>query len=134
MTLSGIRRTAAAGLVLCLAAVTSREQLTRPRRPAGALDPLPLIVERYEQLQVDLPSRGVVCYLSDVDPRTEQGSAAYYLAEYSLAPLVLRIGTDYEATVGSFADPGKAPSLLERNGLEATRQYDAGLMLLRRKR
>ncbi len=111
MTLSGIRRTAAAGLVLCLAAVTSREQLTRPRRPAGALDPLPLIVERYEQ-----------------------GSAAYYLAEYSLAPLVLRIGTDCEATVGSFADPGKAPSLLERNGLEATRQYDAGLMLLRRKR
>jgi hypothetical protein len=128
------RGLAAAALVLGLAAVTSWQQFARATRPPGETDSLSLAADRFEELKDSLPAHGVVCYLSDMDIKEQTGSGFYYLAAYSLAPVVLRAGTDCDTVVGNFADPAAAPAIIERNGLQVLRRYYAGLLLLQRKR
>jgi hypothetical protein len=91
-------------------------------------------VNRFEELKDSLPASGVICYLSDIDPRRQNGQRLWYLAEYSLAPLVLRAGADCEQVVGMFSDRATAADLIRSSGLEIERRYDANLILLRRKR
>jgi hypothetical protein len=96
-------------------------------------DPFTLGEDTFEEIKDSLPPHGVVGYLSDLDPHHGEGSAAWYLAEYSLAPIVLDPRMDRDTVVGIFTNPTAAADLIGRNGLEIVRRYDAGLMLLRRK-
>jgi hypothetical protein len=89
--------------------------------------------DRFEEIKNQLPDHGTVGYLSDVNPPKQLGAELLYLAEYSLAPLVLEPGTDRGLVLGNFADPSAAADLVERSGLEIVRRYDAGVLLLRRK-
>jgi len=129
-----LRGLAAAGLVLCLSLAGSWAEVARRRGvPADALL-FSLLIQRYESLEIALPSHREVCYISDLDPGTQQGQLFYYLAEYSLAPRVVRAGTDCEITIGSFAQAAAAPAIIEQKGLRIVRRYDAGLMLLEHRR
>jgi hypothetical protein len=128
------RRLGGAVLVWCLAAAASRGQFTVVKGLFRGPDAVSLTVDRFEELKDSLPASGVICYLSDIDPSQRNGQRLWYLAEYSLAPLVLRTGIDCEQVVGMFSDRATAADLIRSSGLEIERRYDANLVLLRRKR
>jgi hypothetical protein len=132
-TWQATRGLAAAAMMLCLAAFASWKQFARTTHSRGEPDAMSLTADRFEELKDNLPAHGVVCYLSDMDFEDQTGSGSFYLAAYSLAPVVLRAGTDCETVVGNFADPAAAPTIIEKNGLQVLRRYYPGLMLLQRK-
>jgi hypothetical protein len=122
-------------LATCLTVGSSFTQISHAILNFRQTDLLTLFpVDRFDALKIGLPDHGVVCYLTDMDLTTQSGQAVWYLAEYSVAPVVLRLGVDCGSVVGIFEHPSAAAAIVERNGLQIVRVYDAGLMMLRTKR
>jgi hypothetical protein len=120
---------------LCLTVGSSFAQISHAILNFRQTDLLTLFsVDRFDALKTGLPDHGVVCYLTDMDLTTRSGQAVWYLAEYSVAPVVLRPGADCGSVVGTFEHPSSAAAIVERNGLQVVRVYDAGLMMLQTKR
>lgn len=83
---------------------------------------------RFDGIRPLLPKRGEVGYLSDRMEVNEQ----YYLAQYTLAPLTLKLSPDRDIVVGNFFDPRVGPALARQHGLVVVRDFGKGLLLLRR--
>ncbi len=83
---------------------------------------------RFRVLKASLPHRGVVGYLSD---RADVG--AYYLAQYSLVPLIVDRSVDHEWVVGNFFDARRARAHVADANLVVVEDFGAGLLLLRRR-
>ena len=130
--------TAGTALLLCLSAASSwtllKGAILRLNRP----NTQSLLIDRFEELKADLPAYGTVGFLSDLpasaaDMQDSGRAVIWFLAEYSLAPIVLKPGADTEMVVACFDDPAKSAAIIASSGLEIVRRYDAGLLLLRRK-
>jgi len=101
------------------------------------------------------PKHGEIGYIGDVDPASVNGSAARFLAQYALAPLVFVPAPPFptgqldpalrgswqprpsptanpEWFAGNFDVPGNAAGIARREELVIVRDFGAGVMLLRR--
>ncbi len=117
-------------LLLCLALASCYVQLRRALRPVPDADPVSLAIAPFEDLKPDLPARGEVCYFSDVASQ-QPGDALLFLAQYSLAPLLVKSGADCDLVIGNFANPASALALTQQRGLRI-RRSQGGLTLLQR--
>jgi hypothetical protein len=113
---------------------------TRPI-PVSQMDTVTYNETRFVALKRALPTHGVVGYISDLDLSNDEGTAAWYLAQYSLAPLQVYFlpnrtpGTTspiFDVAVGNFQNSNLAAALAARNGFVVERDFGAGAMLLSR--
>lgn len=89
-----------------------------------------LYLNRFSAIKSSLPERGVVCYLPSPDS-SFQAKKGYFLAQYALAPLVLRADADCEPLIGNFPE-GATPALLNQQHLVVVHDFGDGLLVLRR--
>jgi hypothetical protein len=123
------------GLLLVVAASASWVQIEKPAPwAAGRNEPdwVTSNEHRFDELKKSLPPSGVVGYLSDLDLGGNEGSAAWYTAEYSLVPLRLSPECDCESVIGNFTDSSVAPVVAKSRGLAIVRDFGRGVVLLRR--
>jgi hypothetical protein len=118
-------------LLLFLAAAGTYMEFRLGMQPIPAADPVAIAAEHFRKLRDSLPPHGEACYLTDTDLQSVSFSS-FYLAEYSIAPIVLKLGADCEIVIGDFVNPTEAPGIIKQNGLQVVRRFDAGLMLLKR--
>jgi len=75
-------------------------------RAAGGLDPVTHYDLRYQPLRAQLPPRGLVGYVSDKQVAGRftslEGMQEYFMTQYSLAPVIVVVGTDHDLVVGNF--------------------------------
>jgi len=121
------RQLCAAALVVCLVCLASWKEFLGPAPP----DTISPIIDQYEELKSSLPSHGVVCYFTDSDVMKNQ-AALWFLAEYTLVPLVVRVGSDCEWAIGAFENSLNVDRL-DSIGFRIERAYGPQLLLLRRK-
>ncbi|HEX7960833.1 MAG TPA: hypothetical protein VF493_13000 [Terriglobales bacterium] len=107
-----IRAGAALVLLLLLALLSSRDLLRiTSHGQAGGAEAVTYI-QRFDAVRKLLPARGVICYLPDphIEPNTTKD---YFLAQYALAPLVLRTSSGCDlliANYGTDSRQGIAPA------------------------
>jgi hypothetical protein len=87
--------------------------------------------KRFRNLREALPARGVVGYLSDTTEGLE-GSRAYYLTQYYLAPVVVARDPAHEPVIANFASPAVVGAAAVAEDLTVARDFGNGLALLRR--
>jgi hypothetical protein len=141
MTLPGTRTRLALLLVLLYAGASAVQWLQRGAEwPAhSSPDEISTYERRFTELRAMLPARGVVGYLDQPDPAgatpREANAAAllhfrrYLLAQYTLAPVLLKESTEPELVIGNF-EPGAA--LPAPTGLRVDKDFGDGLVLFRR--
>jgi hypothetical protein len=92
-----------AGLILLLliALLSSRELLRLTSHGQAGGSEAVAYIQRFDAIKKILPERGVICYAPD--PRIEvDTNKDYFLAQYALAPLVLRTNRDCDLLVANF--------------------------------
>lgn len=82
--------------------------------------------QRFASLRKQLPTRGVVGYFGESG---NSGTEDYYLAQYSLAPLVVERSLNHPLIIGSFPD---APTEIPPN-LQLISEFGNGVILLANK-
>lgn len=117
---------------MCLLAgslLSSGEWLKLGRAPESA-DGDNLYLNRFSGIKSSLPERGVVCYVPSPDS-SFQAKKGYFLAQYALAPLVLRADAGCEPLIGNFPE-GATSALLNQQHLMVVHDFGDGLLLMRR--
>ena len=89
-------------------------------------------LERFLTLRQVLPKRGVVGYISD--DTTDEGISTprKYLAQYSLAPVILARSLDRSLVVGNFRNRPSDLELYRKMGLIPLRDFGNGVVLFTR--
>jgi hypothetical protein len=128
-----VRRTRLAASLLALVAVFLSGQLLVYSIGRWATSSHVDAVSRHEarlrSLRAVLPARGEVGYVaSGADP-----VGRLYLAQYALAPVVLRPGAERELVVVDADDAMPAARLAASGRFDVVRDFGAGLVLLRRR-
>ena len=120
----------AAALSLLVVGLLSSEQLLRLARQPYVVDGDNLYLIRFEGVKGALPQRGVVCYMPSPDGSFE-AKKHYFLAQYALAPLVLRATPDCDPVLADFP-AGPAPDSILGRQFVVLKDFGNGVMLLRR--
>jgi hypothetical protein len=96
-----IRARAALVLLLLIALLSSRDllRITSHGQAGGA--EAGAYIHRFDAARKLLPPRGVICYLPDphIEPNTTKD---YFLAQYALAPLVLRTSSGCDLLIANY--------------------------------
>lgn len=75
-------------------------------RAIGEADPVALGERRFAAIKRDLPKTGVVGYVTDISSdrvlSDTDTSAEYYIAQYTLSPLILDNSADHPIVIGNF--------------------------------
>jgi hypothetical protein len=82
--------------------------------------------QRFTALRTQLPARGVIGYVGESGNR---GTEDYYLAQYTLAPLVIERSPNHPLVIASFPD---SPPVLAQN-LKLVRDFGNGVLLVSNK-
>ena len=119
-------------LLISIALLSSRELLRLTSHGQAGGSEAVAYIRRFDAIKKVLPARGVICYAPD--PRVEINSNKdYFLAQYALAPLVLRLGKDCDLLVANFPDGSQAARLSD-TGLVLVKDYPDGVALYRKTR
>jgi hypothetical protein len=87
--------------------------------------------QRFRALRAVLPARGTVGYLTDMGP-WRQNQEPYYLAQYSLAPVVVAPDPNHELVVANCTSSHAVGEIAAANGFMVERDLGNGVALLRR--
>ena len=120
-----------AGLILLLliALLSSRELLRITSHGQAGGSEAVTYLRRFDEVKKILPARGVICYTHPhIDPSANKN---YFLAQYALAPLVLRTSRDCDLLVADFPGVFSTTKLEDRDYLPV-RDFGNGVALLRR--
>jgi hypothetical protein len=128
MKLRSSLRIAAALCVLGVSLVSGFELFKLVRNPL-APDQDALYIARFDGIKKALPTRGVVCYVTTSDD-SFAAKKNYFLAQYALAPLVLRTAADCDPLIGDF--PASSIPPLDSRRFVVLRNFGNGLTLLGR--
>lgn len=88
--------------------------------------------ERFEQVRSVVPEKAQLGYLTDLEPGSVAGSAAFNGAQYILAPRLLKQDTSPELALGNFARPADFAALGRGHGLGVERDFGNGVVLFRK--
>ena len=101
------------------------------RQETDRSDLITLDSQRFEGLRAILGPRGLVGYLDDTGGRP--GSPrAYYLTQYSLAPVVVAADAAHELVVANFSTASSIHAVAAANGLTVVHDFNNGVALLKR--
>jgi len=115
--------------VLAVSLLSSKNLFLIARQPLPA-DGDTLYLHRFDALKGALPRRGVVCYAPSPEISFET-KKHYFLAQYAVAPVVLRTGKDCDLLISDF--PGGPPQAVSTDGgWTVSRDFGNGLLLLER--
>jgi hypothetical protein len=134
-----LRILAGVGLVALLALAASLEfyrTTTISNRSSGDPYEVETQVRRLREAAAVLPRDAVVGYVSDVPFDQVRGSAAFFGAQYALAPRVLvelpaRESTDW--VLGNFSKPADIAAVAQHHQLKLERDLGRGVIIFRRK-
>jgi hypothetical protein len=126
------------GLVAVLSLAASLEYYqttTLSDRSSGDPYAVETQVQRLREAAALIPRGVVVGYVSDVPFDQVRGSAAFFGAQYALAPRLLvelpaREATDW--VLGNFSKPADVVALEQRHQLKVVRDLGGGVLILRR--
>lgn len=133
-----MRALAGVGLVAVLSLAASLEYYrttTLTNRLTGDPYAVETQVQRLREAATILPRDVVVGYVSDVPFEQVRGSAAFFGAQYALAPRILVELSAREATdwvLGNFSNPAGISAIERRHQLKLTRDLGSGVMIFRR--
>jgi len=99
-------------------------------RAAGpGSDPMTLFGTRLDPMRRDLPSSGIVGYVTDTSNDLQNNPDREFIwTRYYLAPLLVTVGSHWHYVVGNFHNP--VPSkLLSDSHLVLVRNYGNGMLL-----
>jgi len=118
-------------LLILLALLSSRELLRLTSHGQAGGSEAVAYIHRFDAIKKILPERGVICYTPD--PHVDVGTNKdYFLAQYALAPLVLRTGTDCDLLVANF--PGGSAQVRISPDYLLAKDFGNGVALFRKKR
>lgn len=129
VNLRSFLRVAAVASVLVVGLLSSGRLLRLTHQPS-LLDGDNLYLARFEDVKSALPQRGVVCYMPNPDGSFE-AKKHYFLAQYALAPLVLRPSADCDTLLADFP-AGPAPDFILSQQFVLLKDFGNGVLLLRR--
>jgi len=132
-TLNYPRRAHIAVVLLILLALLSSRDLLRitSHGQAGGAETV-AYMRRFDVVKKVLPARGVICYAPD--PRVEGGTTKdYFLAQYALAPLVLRTSGGCDLLITNYPENLPHPSTAPANYL-LVEDLGNGIALFRKAR
>ena len=89
-------------------------------------------LNRFLTLRQFMPKRGVVGYLSDDSADEDISTPRKYLAQYSLAPVILARSLDYSLVVGNFRNRPPDFEPYRKMGLIPLRDFGNGVVLFAR--
>ena len=117
---------------MCLLAgsLLSSWRLLRLAPAPESVDVDNLYLHRFVSIKRSLPEHGEVCYVPSPD-NSFQTKKGYFLAQYALAPLLLRPSADCQPLIGDFPD-GATPAFLKQQHLVVLYDFGDGLLMLRR--
>ena len=129
---------AAIGAVICLSlwGCLNFYQLTSMLN-SSKKDPYGLLLQerRFRQVDTMLPQDAVVGYISDVPFGGVRGSAAFFGAQYVLAPrLVVELPArqKLEWVLGNFSEPGDYGGVAEAHQLAIVKDFGSGIVVFRK--
>ena len=118
-------------ILISIALLSSRELLRLTSHGHAGGSEAVAYVRRFDAIKKVLPARGVICYAPD--PHVEiNGNKDYFLAQYALAPLVLRTGRDCDLLVTNF--PNGSHPMLSDTRLVLVQDFPDGVALYRKVR
>jgi hypothetical protein len=130
----GTRSRAATAIILLMGAFalcTFASYVTAVRPSRSDQVGIKMDAERFRSLRESLPAREVVGYLSDVTAGME-GTRAYYLTQYYVAPVVVARDPAHELVIANFASPAAVAAAAAADDLTVWRNFSNGVALLRR--
>jgi hypothetical protein len=126
-----IRLRAGLALVLLIALVSSRELLRLTSHGQAGGSEAVAYIQRFDLVKKVLPARGVICYTPD--PHTETNSVKdYFLAQYALAPLVLRTAGGCDLLIANL--PGESNHSRISSDYLLVQDFGNGVALFRKVR
>jgi hypothetical protein len=127
-----IRVRAGLVLILLVALLSSRELLRLTSHGQAGGSEAVAYIRRFDAAKKVLPARGVICYTPD--PHADINSNKdYFLAQYALAPLVLRTDRDCDLLVANF--PGESPAVkITSSDYRLINDFGNGVALFRKVR
>jgi hypothetical protein len=118
----------AASVTVLVVSLLSSVQLMKLTHVSADEDTLYL--RRFDAIRSTLPKRGVVCYVPSPDDSFD-AKKHYFLAQYALAPLVVRTTPDCEPLIGDFPT-ADIPASVCGSQFSVLQDFGNGLLLLRR--
>jgi hypothetical protein len=124
-----VRITLAIVLVVVIVSLSGVRQLLRdwkafdPRQVGS--DGITIFERRFDRLKGLLPSHGVVGYVTDAEPYNIE----FYLAQYSLSPLILDPKQPHALIIGNFANRAAHPAKWQGRSLIVHTDLANGLKL-----
>lgn len=88
--------------------------------------------KRFEGLRHNLPSRGVVGYISDDTNDGEDSKARMFVAQYALAPVIIVRSLEHELVIGNFRKPVDEKKLCSSYCLTIIKDFGNGVFLFKR--
>ncbi|MCS6951347.1 MAG: hypothetical protein RMK57_10510 [Bryobacterales bacterium] len=91
--------------------------------------------QRFHPVASVLPPGAVVGYISDLSPDDARGSAAFFAAQYHLAPRILvpfPAERPVDWVLGNFSRPTDLDDVSRRHHLVLVRDFGRGVMIFRR--
>lgn len=131
-------RATAGVVVLCGVSLLSNLQLLENvlqfRMSQNAPDGVTLFEQRLSALKQRLPSSGVIGYLSDADVTADDvdATAMYYLAQYTLTPIIVVRDTEQRYAIGVFNKTPPSAEELRSRRLALVQDFGNGIQLIRR--
>jgi len=138
MTLDREARARIALTVLVLFSVASGIELAvrsvaQVLRRDGEPDRVTLQEQRFQPLRIGLSSHRLIGYVSDdmADGSftSLDGMQEYFIAQYSLVPTIVVVGTGHELVLGNFTEPSAAGDVPGLEGLSIIEVADTGVVL-----
>ena len=115
--------------MLAVSLLSTKNLLLVARQPLP-VDGDTMYLHRFDALKAALPRHGIVCYAPGPEISFET-KKHYFLAQYALAPVVLRAATDCDLLISDF--PGGVPRAVSADrGWTVSRDFGNGLLLLER--
>jgi hypothetical protein len=128
MNLRSSLHIAAALTILGVSLLSSLDLFRLTRKPLPP-DEDALYIARFDGIKKALPTRGVVCYVTNSE-NDFIAKKRYFLAQYALAPLVVRTSTDCDLLIGDFASAAAVP--FDNGHFVVLQTFGDGLTLLGR--
>ncbi|MGO9117409.1 MAG: hypothetical protein ACLQPD_07315 [Desulfomonilaceae bacterium] len=95
-------------------------------------DEISSFMRRFDGIKKTLPERALLGYFSDVAPEgTPEYGKAFFLTQYSLAPIIVADSPDRDLVIGDVKNPGES-SLYKERGFTLEKDFGDGVVLFKK--
>ena len=131
---SSRQKLSAIAIIICSLLVNGYMLIENIRFPENTRQNISKYEKRFNKLRQLLPQRGVIGYIADDENEGDQDfiDSRIYLAQYTLAPVILVRSLDYDLIVGNFLDHTRDFEIYRKQGLIPIKDFGNGVVLFKR--